>query len=113
MELIQNIQNLVNNSEYISEHNLQTIVVRYFKELYPKWIVFSVPNGGTRNKIEMQSLKTEGLLAGVSDLIVIAEFPTIYFIEMKVKNGKTEKAQIEFKNKLEALGWNFFLIKKK
>ena len=90
---IKILQDLVNESEFKLEHNLQVIVLRKIKELKPNWIVFSVPNGGKRNKFEVLGLKSEGQLDGVSDLIVLGEFPTAYFIEMKASGGKVSEAQ--------------------
>lgn len=56
------------------EHNLQTACVRWFRYQYPKDIILAVPNGGSRdNKKEAARLKAEGVLAGVSDLIIFSE----------------------------------------
>lgn len=109
---IKILQDLVNESEFKLEHNLQVIVLRKIKELKPDWVVFSVPNGGKRNKFEVLGLKAEGQLDGVSDLIVLGEFPTAYFIEMKASNGKVSEAQEKFSCDLARLGWNYYLIKK-
>ena len=109
---IQELTKNVNLSDLELEHNLQVITINKIKELHPNWIVFSVPNGGKRNKFEMLKLKAEGLTKGVSDLIVIAEFPKIYFIEMKASGGKVSEAQEKFSRDLARLGWNYYLIKK-
>ncbi|MBL0721052.1 MAG: VRR-NUC domain-containing protein [Sulfurovum sp.] len=52
---------------------------------------FSVPNGGTRNKAEAVNLRKEGVVAGVSDYIIMLP-KVILFIELKrqkklLKNG--------------------------
>ena len=52
---------------------------------------FSVPNGGTRNKAEAVNLRKEGVVAGISDYVVMLP-NKILFIEMKrqkklLKNG--------------------------
>ncbi len=109
---IELLQNIIDNNNYTLEHNLQVLVYRAVQEFYPHMLIFSVPNGGGRNKLEMIALKSEGLNPGVSDLIILDKFPKAYFIEMKAKNGKMSKEQNDFKYKLESLGWNFLLLRK-
>lgn len=58
---------------------------------------FAVPNGGTRNPVEMKNLKAEGLKVGASDIVVIG-FDKVIFIELKreSKKAKPSKEQIDF-----------------
>lgn len=106
------LQNIIDNNNYTLEHNLQVLVYRAVREFYPHMLIFSVPNGGRRNKLEMIALKSEGLNPGVSDLIILDKFPKAYFIEMKASNGKVSEAQEKFSRDLARLGWNYYLIKK-
>jgi hypothetical protein len=106
------LQILINESEFEKEHNLQTIVFEEIKKFKPNWIVFSVPNGGKRNSFEMLSIKAEGQLDGVSDLIILGEFPTAYFVEMKGKKTPWTDSQKKFKAGLESLGWKYLILKK-
>lgn len=55
------------------ESRIQQVCVRWFRYQYPSIanLLFSVPNGGYRNAREAQVLKAEGLVAGVSDLILL------------------------------------------
>lgn len=89
------------------EHNEQVAVVKWFKLQYPSMAnnLFSIPNGShlAGNTLQrckqMQSLKSEGLLPGVSDLFLM--YPNNQhhglFIEMKrKKGGSTSKAQRDF-----------------
>lgn len=93
------------------EHTLQTACVRWFRYQYPKNVILSVPNGGTRdNKKEAARLKAEGVLAGVSDLIVISE-KKVFFIEMKTAIGRQNKNQKEFQQKVEKLGFLYFICR--
>ena len=50
------------------ESHIQRACVRWFALQYPelKGILFAVPNGGGRSKIEAGILKAEGVTAGVS-----------------------------------------------
>lgn len=50
--------------------------------------VFAVPNGGNRNLREAARLKAQGVMAGVSDLVLLLPDRKVYFIELKNPNGK-------------------------
>lgn len=57
-------------------------------------LLFHIPNGGSRNKIEAANLKRQGVRAGVSDLLLPVARGGFHglFIEMKAgKNVPTEK----------------------
>lgn len=88
------------------EGDIQEACVNWFRLAYPNFLIFSVPNGGTRNSREAAQLKKEGSLAGVSDLIIIAE-NAILFIEMKSKKGKQQESQKKFQAAVERLGFEY------
>lgn len=92
------------------EHNLQTACVRWFRYQYPKYLCFAVPNGGNRNTLEASRLKAEGVLAGVSDLIIVSE-KKVLFIEMKTAKGRQNENQKTFQQKLEKLGYLYFICR--
>ena len=73
-------------------------------------IIFSVPNGGLRNKREALKLKATGLVAGVSDLIIINE-KEVLFIEVKKLKGKQSERQLLFENKVKALGYRYLIVR--
>lgn len=87
------------------EDKLQSECVRWFRYQYHdlKKVLFAVPNGGSRNDIEAHKLKMTGVVAGVSDLILLT--PRHGFgalcIEIKVGNGKQSTSQQEWE--LEAI----------
>jgi hypothetical protein len=97
------------------EDNIQASIVTYFNNNYclkshnQRSIIFSVPNGGYRNKIEANKLKATGLLAGVSDLILIHEGQTI-FIEVKKLGGKQQHVQVDFQNRILEQNLNYFIV---
>ena len=74
------------------ESDLQIACVRWFTMQYPQYrgLLFAVPNGGSRNRIEAARMKAEGTVAGVSDLILLV--PRGHFgalcIELKTENGQ-------------------------
>lgn len=84
------------------ESEIQQSCVRWFRLAYPNYIILTIPNGGSRNRIEAANLKKEGALAGASDLLVIAE-RAVLFIEMKKPKGKQQESQIIFQRNVERL----------
>ena len=80
-----------------SEHIEQVRLVNWFRDNFPEpdYIIFAVPNGGTRGIREAERLKAEGVKSGVHDLI-IATHGKVIFLEMKKVNTKPSKKQIEF-----------------
>ena len=55
------------------ESDLQRTCVAWFRAQYPEHalMLFAVPNGGGRSRIEASIMKGEGVTAGVSDLILL------------------------------------------
>lgn len=91
---------------YHSEHEEQVALVQWFRDNFPEpdYIIFAVPNGGTRGAREAVRLKQEGVKAGVNDLIILTHGKVI-FLEMKKINTKASTKQIEFHKNVEYLGF--------
>ena len=55
------------------ESQLQRQCVAWFRLQYPKHakLLFAVPNGGGRSRVEAAIMKAEGVTAGVADLILL------------------------------------------
>lgn len=100
----------------LSEAQIQASMVRWYNNTYclahhsPRHIIFSVPNGGTRNALEATSLKAQGLLPGVSDIIIVRPNRTLY-VEVKTRTGKQSKEQIAFMQRVQALGHVYVLVR--
>ncbi len=94
------------------EHTEQAIVVGRFRNFYPEaaGLLFAVPNAkGTRTTKEMRRLKDEGVLAGVSDLILMCPRGKYHgaVIEMKRREGgRLSKEQRTFLDKARAEGFH-------
>lgn len=86
------------------ESVLQTACVKWFRLQYPDFIIYAVPNGGSRNVREAQRLKAEGVLAGVADLVIMLPQGKSLYIEMKVKGNKQTDNQKDFQKIAETLG---------
>ena len=92
------------------ESEIQQSCVRWFRLTFPKYIIFSIPNGGSRNVVEAANLKKEGALAGASDLMVIADH-RVLFVEMKTPKGRQQESQKEFQHRVEVLGHRYVVCR--
>ena len=84
------------------EHRIQCACVRWFRLQYPqlKGRLFAVPNGGRRDAITAAKLKAEGVIAGVSDLILLKsnhDYGAL-LIEMKTLKGRQRDSQKQWQN---------------
>jgi hypothetical protein len=73
-------------------------------------VIFAVPNGGLRSKSEAMTLKATGVVAGVSDMIIISP-NKIFFIEVKTETGKQSPDQKDFEQKVKSMGYDYFLVR--
>lgn len=103
------------------EENLQAACVKWFRLQYPQYdgLLFHVPNGGRRNLKEAARLKAEGVVAGVSDLILLVpQWFTTWrgqegclfaglCIEMKTAKGRQSPEQKEWQAKVEDQGYRY------
>ena len=89
------------------ESDIQISCVKWFKIQYPRYIIFAVPNGGTRKKMEMIWMLREGILPGVADLVICGDRGKILFVEMKTKKGQQNPHQKEFQEKATKLGFQY------
>jgi len=97
----------------MTEDQLQQKCVIEFKNNYQikgLGLIFSVPNGGTRNILEAKKLKLTGQLAGVSDLVVLLHQKTIFF-ELKAEKGVQSDVQKLFETNVKKLGFEYHIIK--
>lgn len=95
------------------EDALQAKIVVWFKNNYQmqgKGLIFSVPNGGTRNVVEAKKLKATGLTAGVSDLIVVLP-SKVLFIELKTEKGIQSESQKKFEKKICELNHQYIVVR--
>lgn len=55
-------------------------------------------------------MQREGILAGFSDLMIIAQH-NVLFVEMKTKDGLQSDKQKEFQNKVSKLGFEYVICR--
>lgn len=103
------------------EHNIQAACVRWFGYAHPelRGLLFAVPNGGARSKATAGRLKAEGVVAGVSDLILMVPkcvkakdegwYNTIHAlcIEMKTAKGRQSPEQKIWQRLVEEHGYKY------
>ena len=79
--------------EFRSEYELQVAIVGMIAaEAMPDVICFHVPNGGRRGKAEAGRLKGMGTLAGIPDLIILAN-GCAHGLEIKTDKGRLSGSQ--------------------
>lgn len=88
------------------ESQIQRQMVGWFRLQYPHLVIAAIPNGGQRSKVEASIMKGEGVLAGFSDLIIIAS-GNVLFVEVKTKNGRQSELQKKFQSDVERLGFQY------
>lgn len=97
------------------ESQIQQACVKWFRLQYPNLagLLFAIPNGGARSQVTGAILKAEGVLAGVSDLILL--YPTDKYhglcIEMKTEKGRQQETQKQFQQRVEALNYKYIICR--
>lgn len=94
----------------MSEAKIQADIVQYLQTRGVYF--FSVPNeaAGRDAAIRMARLKALGLRSGVSDMVLI--FPgQVVFVEVKDDKGKQSDAQRRFQDKVNELGFDYYLVR--
>ena len=71
-------------------------------------LLYHVPNGGSRNQLEAQNLKAQGVKAGVPDLCLPVPHGSFHglYIEMKYGKNKTTEKQDWWLEQLAAQGYD-------
>ncbi len=94
------------------ESKLQIECVKWFRLRFrePKYLIFSIPNGGSRNLITAKILKAEGTRAGMPDLCVMT-FDRIFFIEMKYGKGTQKPSQKEIESMLTDMNYTYYICR--
>jgi len=104
------------------ESNIQITCVDWFRRLSP-WrldadiqrMFFSVPNGGYRNAVTAKIMKAEGVMPGVSDLLLLVPKGDYHglCIEMKTPSKKSDQSdyQIDWQRSAEKFGFKYVLCR--
>lgn len=79
----------------------------------PEKLLFAVPNGGSRNKLEAINLKRQGVKPGVADVLLLIPkggFASLC-LEFKTKTGKQSPEQKEFQIQAEKCGSKYVIVR--
>jgi len=102
----------------LEESHIQCACVNWFRLTFPKMrhSLFAVPNGAyfaSNGKIEGGRLKSEGLLPGVADLILLrrnSKYGAL-LIEMKTRTGRQQVTQREWQKAVEQDGYKYVICR--
>lgn len=98
------------------EARMQSEFFRQVPVLFPNLpskLLFAVPNGGSRNKIEAANLKRQGATAGVADVICLIPkkgFASLC-LEFKIEKGKQSEHQKEFQKQAESCRNKYVIVR--
>lgn len=79
----------------------------------PEKLLFAVPNGGSRHKIEAANMKRQGVRRGVADVILLIPkkgFASLC-LEFKTKTGKQSDEQKEFQRQAELCKSKYVIVR--
>ena len=97
------------------EHNIQVACVRWFSYQYPELqgLLFAVPNGGRRDAVTGAKLKAEGVIAGVSDLMLLvpSKGHGALLIEMKTERGRQTAEQKRWQAIVERMNYKYVVCR--
>ena len=97
------------------EHRIQCACVAWFRLQYPQFRhnLFAVPNGGRRDAATGAKMKEEGVLAGVSDLILLKSNNDYHalLIEMKTSKGHQSDNQKAWEKAIVPDGYRYVVVR--
>lgn len=101
-------------SSHKTEDRIQQECFMWFWNTYPQYrkLLFAVPNGGARSSQEGKLLKKTGVVAGVSDMILLINAKA-YCFELKTVIGVQSKKQKDWEYKVKNQGFNYYLVRNK
>lgn len=98
-----------------TESQLQKSCVMWFRVQYPRLrsLLFAVPNGGARSAITGAILKSEGVLAGVADLLLLVPNKKYHglCIEMKTPKGRQSPTQKQWEKAVTLQGYKYIVCR--
>ena len=115
-EMLKKAQkNMLRKSSTYTEHNIQSACVRWFRVTYPamKNVLFAIPNAARRSARNGAYMKEEGMLSGVSDLILLKSnrYYGALCIEMKKHGGYQSQSQKDWQKDAEANGAKYVVCR--
>lgn len=98
-----------------NESRLQKQCVAWFRMQYPRLalLLFAVPNGGARNRVEAAIMNGEGVTAGVADVLLL--YPSSGYhglcVEFKTPKGRQQPTQQLWQQHVEQAGYRYEIVR--
>ena len=96
------------------ESRMQVACVKWFRLQYRQFgeLLIHVPNGGSRDLRTAQRLKAEGVIPGVSDLVLFMPNTKYHglFLELKIKPNKQSEHQKKWQLIVEAMNYRYVMV---
>lgn len=100
---------------YHEESQIQRACVKWFGLQHRSLdgLLFAVPNGGRRGRVEAAIMKAEGVYPGVADLLLLVPRGKWHglAIEMKTQKGKQSVSQVVWQNKVMSQGYDYHVCR--
>lgn len=99
-----------------SEQLHQIAFLEFLRLRYPPLasVVFAIPNGGSRNKVEASKMKLEGVRAGVPDLFIPYPFNGKHGLYLEFKNmnvsARPSEKQVAYISLMRKLGYDAWCV---
>lgn len=110
---------VASRSKKVHDNEEARIQSEFFKQVsilfpnIPDRLLFAVPNGGSRHKIEAANMKRQGVRRGVADVILL--IPQKGFsclcLEFKTKTGRQSDDQKEFQRQAEYCRSKYVIVR--
>lgn len=98
----------MNRSLPVKESDIQASIVEFcvVRKVFCFAVVNELAGGGRSAAVRMARAKRMGLVAGVSDLIIVLP-ERLIFMEVKTPKGRLSASQKAFRDAMEALGFEY------
>jgi hypothetical protein len=100
----------------LAENKIQQDCVVDFTNRYclekhnPRCVIYAVPNESQDGR-EAQKKVNNGLLKGVSDIVVLLPNGKSIYMECKTDSGVQSDPQKKFQDRIENLGFNYYIFR--
>ena len=111
-KLTESNPKLTESKPTMTEDQFQISIFWHAWNYYPQTrrLLFHVPNGGKRNKLEAIKLKQMGVVRGVADIIFYWD-NQMYCFELKVQGRDQSEDQLQWEAIITDQGAKYYLIR--
>lgn len=103
----------------VVKHEEADIQTEFFDKVFkvfptlPRKLLFAIPNGGSRNKVEAANMKKQGVTPGVADVILLIPKKgyASLCLEFKTASGRQSDEQKEFQKQAEMCRSKYVIVR--